>query len=177
MLQENLVIERLTEKDRNTFRSTLYRFLIEIDNDFVPPLSQRVSTTQLDFSEQRPPGHGFPYLDCLMRQKIITASKGNSIIGFLSYIEDFEDVEIGLPRSNYITTIAVSRPFREKGIGKLLYGEAFKDNRTFTTRTWTGDTAQIRNLEKFDFKPFKVIKNHRGPGIDTIYYIKYPDTV
>jgi len=171
-LQEKLVIEHLTEKNRNAFRSTLYRFLTEIDNDFVPPLSQRVSTSQLDFSEQKPAGHGFPYLDCLMRQKIITAYMGNSLIGFLSYIEDFEDVEIGLPRSNYITTIAVSLPFRKKGIGKLLYAEAFKDNRTFTTRTWTGDTAQKRNLEKFGFKPFKVIKNHRGPGIDTIYCIK-----
>ena len=172
MLQEKLIIERITEKRKDAFRDTLYRFLVEIDSDFVPPLSGRSSTSQLDFSEPKPPGHTFPYLEGLLRQEIITAYIGNSLTGFLSYIEDFEDISLGLPRSNYITTIAVSRAFRGKGIGKLLYSEALKDNRTFTTRTWTRDDAQISTLEKFGFKPLKVIENHRGPGVHTIYYIK-----
>lgn len=147
--------------------------MVEIDSDFVPPLSQRVSTTQLDFSETESSlPHTFPYFRCLFKQQIIAAFMDDTLMGLLSYIKDFENAGIGIPRSNYITTIAVKKYFRGLGIGKALYVEALKNAGAFTTRTWSGDEAQIATLEKFGFKSFKIIENHRGKGIHTIYYIK-----
>lgn len=41
-----------------------------------------------------------------------------------------------------------------------------------SSRTWSGNVASMKNFESKDFKKVCVLENHRGEGIDTIYYVK-----
>ena len=40
------------------------------------------------------------------------------------------------------------------------------------TRTWSTNMAHIKILQGFGFEELKRIPNHRGQGIDTVYYCK-----
>lgn len=44
-----------------------------------------------------------------------------------------------------------------------------------TTRTWSGNDAQIHTLKKRGYVLFKSLANDRGAGIDTLYFVKKLD--
>lgn len=80
--------------------------------------------------------------------------------------------------SNYVSTVVVESSFRRMGITRSLYEYMFdklpEDIRLpcITTRTWSTNISHIGLLSQLDFELVAILKDHRGPGIDTYYYGK-----
>ena len=177
-------IDLLTNKEIIMAKKELWNILCEINYEFVPPLSSRSSTTAvfdlnsetatIDLEEPR------EYFEALIKQKIITSRKKSNgmITGFMSFIPNYklhiESLDI---RCHYITTIGVTKGERGHGITSQFYKMIEKVAReqkakTVATRTWNSNKTHIQILLDLGYKTH-VIKDDRGPGIDTLYLIKH----
>lgn len=165
-------------EDKNLSERIL-RMLTECSNEFVPPLSARSSTTQSDFSDASGSGEKVPYayFDMIKSQKALIAEDDDgAIMGFMSYKTDYTNsiiTEEHLP-DIYISTVIAGKNFRRRGVTKSLYRalcEKYADKNIFT-RTWSTNISHTSLLQSFKFREFHRIKNDRGEGIDTVYYIK-----
>lgn len=171
----------------------IWEILCQCDHEFVPSLSSRNSTSQTDLSgladraEDPNTGTGaagadakpYVYFNELRRQHFILAEMEGRVIGFMSFKRDYIcDVLRSFGVSNYITTVCVKPEYRGRGILKQLYDymekalpQQVRCNR-ITTRTWSGNNAQIHALEKRGYRLLKILANDRGAGIDTHYFGK-----
>ena len=154
----------------------MFSLLKETDAEFVPPLSARESTTQTDLSqgtktyEQREP---ITYFRELRKQEFLLAEEADRILGFLSFTSDREMELSGKHFSAlYISTIAVGKAYRRRGIAGQLYDELLRrfGERTIVTRTWSTNRGHIHLLRNLNFTLLETIENDRGNGIDTVYY-------
>lgn len=156
--------------------------MYECDNDFMPPLSQRRSTHQSDLSTSDVPDDDndtdgvLAYFAEMSHQPTFVAyDDDGNVTGFLTYIPGYEcDALDGV--SDYITTICVPKRLRRQGIVSYLYQicELLHDNQDIplSLRTWSTNTAQRALLERRGYDIVKIIKDNRGIGIDTIYYMR-----
>ena len=170
-------IRILEKEEQQSIYDDAYKMLEAADNEFVPPLSSRSSSTQRNFSENLKSRDGIrQYFEQLKSQRFAVAYEDGALIAFVSYKENYSSAEIHkkeLPNI-YISTLIVSPSARGKGVTKALYGRLFSEyeNVNIFTRTWSTNIAHIKILEKYGFKVIQVIKNDRGNGIDTIYFKK-----
>lgn len=161
------------------YEEDVWGLLVLTDEEFVPSLSSRNSTQQLDFNEEagrvnRP----YAYYEAIKEQEFILAVEENKVVGILSYIPNFK-----LPFrykgeeiiSNYVSTIIVHPDYRGRKITQKLYRRLMKKSENITTRTWSENMAHITILQTLKFDLIQRIENDRGPGIDTVYYMKKPD--
>ena len=84
----------LSEADKIIFEKAMIDMLNESDNDFVPPLSARVSTLDKGFSAERKSGGVESYFAEMRKQKILGAFDEGDFIGFVSFRENFTSEEI-----------------------------------------------------------------------------------
>ena len=168
-------IKILREEEKDGYFNDILDMLIASDEEFVPPLSARTSTTQSDLTGTKKDNGGIlSYFEELKKQKILVATENDKLIGFVSFKENFENDKIEnteLPNI-YISTLIVSPDGRGKGLTYKMYESLFKEyeNVNVFTRTWSTNTAHIKILSRFNFKTFCVLENDRGKGIDTIYF-------
>lgn len=151
----------------------VWRLLSACADEFVPPLSARHSTSQTDLgSEERHEGPT-AYFEEMRSQPIVLAVEGEELLGFLSYRPNFELDFLG-ERSVYVTTVCVSAAHRRRGIASALYGhiEERVAPQTVSLRTWSTNAPQIGALRKRGYECARTIENDRGPGVDTVYFIK-----
>lgn len=169
---------QVTGKSENAYEE-IRELLVLCDNDFLPPLSKRESTSQADLS-----GIGVAqtsverYLDGIKEQCTLVTRKGGKVVGFLSFKMDYtsEDIAGSTLPNIYITTVIVHPDERGKGLSKEMYlrvTNRFKDRRIFT-RTWSTNNAHIHVLSKMGFVECLTKENDRGWGIDTIYFCREP---
>lgn len=163
---------------------SLRRLLTEADGDFVPPLSARTSTVQTDLGAARPAAGVEPYLTSLMDQELLVAEQGGDVLGFASYRPHHTIDVAGHPPIGpvcYLTTIIVSRGARGSGLGRALYGgliaAADRIAEPLATRTWSGNDAHIALLTDLGLAEAIRLPGHRGPGLDTVYYVRAPKGV
>lgn len=170
----------------------IWEILCQCDHEFVPSLSSRNSTSQTDLSgladsagpdtctgDANADAKPYVYFSELRNQYFILAKLGERVIGFLSFKKDYIcDALQNFGVSNYITTVCVKPEYRGRGILKQLYDhmesalpQPIKCDRT-TTRTWSGNIAQIHVLKKRGYELLKILPNDRGAGIDTLYFGK-----
>jgi ribosomal protein S18 acetylase RimI-like enzyme len=170
-------IRILEKEEQQSIYDDAYKMLEAADNEFVPPLSSRSSSTQRNFSENSKSRDGIrQYFEQLKNQRFAVAYEDGALIAFVSYKENYCCTEISqkeLPNI-YISTLIVSPSARGKGVTKALYGRLFSEyeNVNIFTRTWSTNIAHIKILEKYGFEVIQVIKNDRGNGIDTVYFKK-----
>ena len=170
-------IRILEKEEQQSIYDDAYQMLEAADNEFVPPLSFRSSSTQRNFSKNLKSRDGIrQYFEQLKNQRFAVAYEDGALIAFVSYKENYSCVEIPpkeLPNI-YISTLIVSPSARGKGVTKALYGRLFSEyeNVNIFTRTWSTNIAHIKILEKYGFEVIQVIKDDRGNGIDTIYFKK-----
>ncbi len=170
-------IKLLKDTEKSIYDSEIMNMLIESDNEFVPPLSARNSTTQSDFSDTKNVSGGITaYFDELRKQKLLVAVEDGRLIAFVSFKENFANGTITdeeLPNI-YISTLLVNACGRGKGLTQKMYEFLFKkyQNSNVFTRTWSTNSAHIKILSKFNFETFLVLKDDRGKGIDTVYFKK-----
>lgn len=173
-------IEFLSQLSTRT-KKDLWQLICKCDKEFIPPLSSRDSTSQTSdlssnlYSKEGPK----TYFYGLLNQNFIVAREGASLKGFLSFINGYSHKYLqGYNPSNYVTTICVDKTSRTKGVGKFLYMNMIynlpKEWKLpyITTRTWSTNHNHIHILEKINFTLVRVIKNHRGEGIDTLYFAR-----
>ncbi len=151
----------------------VYALLAACGDEFVPPLSARHSTSQADLDgTERHDGVG-AYFAEMRSQPIVLAVEGDELLGFLSYRPDFE-LDFLAEKSVYVTTVCVASAHRRRGIASALYGhvEERVAPQTVSLRTWSTNTPQIGALRKRGYECARTIENDRGPGVDTVYFIK-----
>lgn len=171
----------ILEKDnQQSIYTDAYKMLEAADNEFVPPLSFRSSSTQQNLSGNTQNADGIQqYFTQLKGQRLAAAFEKGQLIAFVSYKENYTCTEIpqdALPNI-YISTLVVSPSARGKGVTKALYNKLFAEYEgvNIFTRTWSTNTAHIKILEGYGFSIIKVLENDRGNGIDTIYFKKAPE--
>ncbi len=171
-------IRILTKIEQDKYDNEILEMLIQGDAEFVPPLSARSSTTQSNLKGIiKENGGVLNYFEELKKQRILVATEGDKLVGFVSFKENFVNKKIGeeyLPNI-YISTLLVSPEGRGKGLTRKMYEILFAEyeNVNVFTRTWSTNEAHIKILSKFGFETMLVLKNDRGNGIDTIYFKKY----
>ena len=90
------------------------------------------------------------------------------------YCENLE----AYPDSCYLTTLCVWPDYRGQGISEVMYAEAEKDiaakfpGSRITLRTWSTNGAQEHILDKLGYSLVRRLKDDRGEGIDTVYFVK-----
>ena len=150
--------------------------LVLTNHEFIPPLSARNDTTQKNLA----PGSSsadvlVKYFDTIIKQEFILAVLNEQVIGFMSYIPDHVVLDDEKPViAHYVTTVIVHPNFRGQGITKGFYRVLFSrfEDKSICTRTWSTNHAHLKILHRLGFTNILTLKNHRGEGIDTVYYCK-----
>ena len=169
-----MILKPLNNSEKPYFRDKIGALLAKCDSEFVPPLSSRSSTTQSNLSQSEVGDGISSYLNALMEQEIICAIDEDSLLAFVSYRTNYTCPEIGedLTPNVYISTLIVAPDARGCGITRKIYSYLFEkySDRPVFTRTWSTNLAHIKILEGFGFSEHHRIKDHRGEGIDTVYF-------
>lgn len=170
-------IRILKSDEMKRYEPQLFSLLSAADDEFVPPLSTRFSTTQKSLAGGEKSKDGIrAYFDQMKTQSIMVAEEDGQVYGFVSFKENYVNDQITnahLPNI-YLSTLVVSPAARGKGLTKQIYATLFAHyaDRFVCTRTWSTNAAHIRILDHFGFTTLCTIPNDRGTGIDTVYFIK-----
>ena len=170
-------IRILSAEEQKGIYPEVLEMLQEADGDFVPPLSSRNSATQQTLTEAKTRSTGVQeYFLELQAQRFAVVCENGQVIAFVSWKEDYTCEYMEKLPNIYISTLIVRSQARGKGVTTALYEKLFahyKDRYIFT-RTWSTNFAHIRVLEKYGFSLLQTLPNHRGNGIDTVYFAKQP---
>jgi ribosomal protein S18 acetylase RimI-like enzyme len=175
-----LKVQLMKSSPSEETKSGIWRVLCECDGDFVPSLSSRENTSQTDLKDSNI-GNGLPhsYFNTILEQKVILLVLDGEVIGFMSFIHDYENEYLeNYSPSNYVTTTCIKKDYRELGMAKLL--NRFIEEKLpkelilpfITRRTWSTNKAQMHLFEKLNFDVVKWLDDHRGPGVHTVYFAK-----
>lgn len=172
-------IKILNQEEQSLFYPEILALLEQADGDFVPPLSARSSSTQKELSENTARSTGvLEYFTQLQSQRFAVVTEGERLIAFVSWRENYscEQISPDTFPNIYLTTLIVHPEARGKGVTTALYQTLFSHYaaRHIFTRTWSTNAAHIRVLEKYGFSTEALLKDHRGPGIHTVYFHKSP---
>lgn len=173
---ELLFFKRLHD---TAYQLQVYELLKKCDREFVPPLSDRESTTQSNLHASGADAHREPkrYFEQLCQQSVILAVNQKQVLGFMSFREKHicEDVRDGVETA-YVTTIIVDPQHRGQGLTRQMYQSLMDHTRgahlPISTRTWSTNHAHIKVLSRLGFREILRIRDGRGPGIDTVYFRK-----
>ena len=166
---------QLTEEDK----AQIWEILCQCDDEFYPRLSLRESSSQKDLSGSGT-GTAKPvtYFEEMIRQDFILAyADTGEVAGFMTFKRNYtcEALE-GFGESLYITTVCVRKELRGQGIMTALYScmehevPGILGCRKLSTRTWSLNQAQLHALDKRGYRKLAALKDHRGPGVDTVYF-------
>lgn len=168
----------LTEEDKIKYQEDVINMMKRSDNDFVPPLSARTSTTQSDLTSKVGSEQGLlSYYSEMNKQQILGVFEEERLIAFVSYKENYSSKEVpeeSLPNI-YLSTLLLKPEARGKHLTYKLYDYLFNTlypNSSVFTRTWSTNFAHLKILSKFGFEEYINKPNDRGEGIDTVYYRK-----
>lgn len=166
-------IKALSKNEIEFYLNDLWNIVVEADKDFIPSLSSRESTTDVNLSVDDSTQCAKPvsYFNELKKQNFILALCENKVVGFISYISDITlDVEDYNP-AEYLSTIVVMKSYRKSGVASGLYKTFLKvcQGKNAVTRTWSTNISHMNLLNKLGFVEIKRIENDRGAGIDTVY--------
>lgn len=161
-------------------KGQIWEILCECDQEFVPPLSLRSDPLQCGLNnvdEKTSLPHNYLYV--ILEQPFILAIDASTgkVAGFMSFIHNYVNEEVGIHGCNYISTLCVRKEFRNQGLAREMY--EFLINRLtgeyesplIGTRTWSSNYSHIRLIESLGFRLASQLRDHRGPGIDTVYYL------
>lgn len=164
------------------YRNDIFELLCICDKEFFPSLSSREDSRQMDLTNLKEDAvKPYSYFQKLHSQQfILLVNELNQCVAFMSFIHNYKAEELTeiLP-ANYITTICVHPDYRRQGLLKKLYDYMLNNLPeiytlpTVSTRTWSLNSHHISALHKIGFHVIRKLDDHRGPGIDTLYFAKY----
>lgn len=167
----------LNDAEKSQYREELLEILSINDKNFIPPLSQRSSTTQANLQGSAEKADILPYFNKMMEQNILAMFVEDKLFGFVSYIDNYvSDVVPSDTHPNiYLSTLALRPESRGMGATKKAYTHLFFERYprcNVYTRTWSTNSPHIHILGSFGFGELKRIPDDRGEGIDTVYFYK-----
>ncbi len=145
---------------------TLIDFMELVDHEFVPPLSLR-------------PGGIYDRVSGTLAKVdsnfLISESNGR-VVGVVGYRKNWNGIE-EVMREAYISFIAVHPGYRGQNIARLLDRALARklgpDGMTHVNvTTWSTNPGAYRMYQQFGYFVSTTLKDHRGPGVDTIYFRK-----
>ena len=169
-MTSGLHVTILTDKTKMQFMRGISLLVQKYDNEFVPPLSSRGSTSSTSLRDCNNDNIS-DYIESMKSQDfIVVLDKDNKVVGFLSYVHK----EVCCIDCNYVSTIIVDEDYREQGVANALYS-MFEELATLPiiVRTWSTNYKHLSVLNSLGYDCIKTIKDDRGVGIDTIYLIQY----
>lgn len=155
--------------------------LQECDADFVPPLSARQSTCQKGWEGQETElSTGvLRYYEELSGQVTLLQKQEGHVTAFLSYKPSFTCEALQeFGNVCYLTTLCIRKKYRGMGLAPVLYEKVCgeirkrKPDAIIALRTWSTNRAQLHLMEKLGFQCVARLSGDRGPGIDTVYFVK-----
>lgn len=173
-------------------KNDIWALLCACDDDFYPRLSLRECPDQKKLllndsapstlnsstlNPQRPQPR--KYFEQILSQEFILAEDEDGFAGFMTFRRETSCFALpDLPEALYMTTVCVDRAKRGRGVMSALYDclenearRAFGVSVVFT-RTWSLNAAQMHTLAKRGYTTDAVLKNDRGPGVDTVYFVR-----
>jgi ribosomal protein S18 acetylase RimI-like enzyme len=148
------------------------------DKEFIPPLSQRGSSTQSDLSGGSLHAGVMDYYHSMQQQPVILAIEDGKCLGFMAFMLDHtcEQIKAEMGPNLYASTCVVDPATRGKGVMKNFYLEMIRlyPERMVCTRTWHTNAPHLHILDKLGFAEIARLKDHRGPGMDTVYFARKP---
>ncbi len=165
----------LTDIQKHQYKNEILEIMQICDNDFVPPLSSRSSTTQSDLKSGEYDKNGIlNYYTEMEKQDILAAiDDDGTLLGFVSYKHNYTSEIITKTPNIYLSTLMLHPKSRGKRLTNKMYEhlfcELYPDHHIFT-RTWSTNAVHIKILSNFGIGEFHRIKNDRGEGIDTVYF-------
>lgn len=152
------------------------QLLVKADKEFIPPLSARSSTTQQSLSDSNAAGGIDAYFAAMESQPVVVALEEGSVAGFMAFKFDHTCDVITRTPNLYASTSVVHPDHRGKGLMRCFYEQMiarFPDRPVFT-RTWSTNASHLHVLGKLGFSQIACLKNHRGEGLDTVYFCREP---
>lgn len=147
------------------------------DKEFVPPLSSRVSSTQAQLSGNIDTPEGIKtYYESMSAQPVVVAVESGRCIGFMAFKQDYLCQQVQIIPNLYASTCVVHPDARGQRLMQRFYEEMirlFPQHHIFT-RTWHTNTSHLRVLNKLEFYECARLPEHRGPGMDTVYFCRKP---
>ena len=174
---EFIYFEKICECD---YTRTIVEFLTLADKEFIPPLSCRDSSTQADLSGAQSASDGIlSYYRTMASQPAILAVENSRCMGFMAFKIDYTCRQISAEQlpNLYASTCVVHPDARGKGLMTGFYREMIRlfPERKLFTRTWHTNLSHLHVLDKLGFREWDRLPNHRGPGMDTVYFRRSAD--
>lgn len=153
----------------------LLALLTLADKEFIPPLSSRGSTTQSDLSGSAAVSDGVTaYYQEMAQQPAVLALEDGKCYGFMAFKENYTCPQITVLPNLYASTCVVHPDARGQGLMRRFYEAmiALHPTHSICTRTWHTNLSHLRVLERLGFSEIARLKDHRGPGLDTVYFCR-----
>ena len=145
------------------------------DKEFVPPLSARGSSTQQDLTGTDAISQGAKaYYEAMSAQPVVMALEGDRCYGFMAFKRDYVCQYYQKTPNLYASTCVVHPDARGKGLMRGFYQamiDLFPECSVYT-RTWHTNISHLKVLDKLGFTLLIRLPDHRGPGMDTVYYCR-----
>ncbi len=155
--------EALSEREKEW----LWQMLKDYETEFVPPLSERGGPDR--------EANLRAYYEMLLGQEFVLMKEKDQnkipFAAFLSYVPKkwYEYTEEYVA---YMSTAIVLPECRGHKCLQRMYEVVFKtSDYPAATRTWSTHAAQMHLLPKLGFRVVKVVRDDRGPGVDSVYFI------
>ncbi|HMS25232.1 MAG TPA: hypothetical protein PKB15_06070 [Acidimicrobiia bacterium] len=169
--------------DSPVIHNFMRTLLLSVSNEFVPPLTDRSVSYEKNFLEREDPVEGFEmYMMQKMSESCLVASIDGTKAGLMTFKRHFgADWITEWCPCNYIVTVGVFPKFRRHGLTKLMYDQIGQIDVAVqpefdVVRTWSTNDAHIALLVSIGFAEVQRLKDHRGDGIDTVYFSRVNTT-
>lgn len=156
-------------------REQLSSLLDQVADDFVPPIYQRSSTTVGVLDAETANDESAYFREMLEQDNLLLIDNG-SLVAFMSFKARYVVPNLAeFGEAIYVSTIAVAPASRKGGLAHALYQSVFDLPDDYPAmvilRTWSTNKTHIALItQKLGFELLSSIPDHRGPGIDTVYY-------
>ncbi|WP_439635121.1 GNAT family N-acetyltransferase [Oceanicaulis sp.] len=161
-------------------RDQIYDLICEADDAFWPPLRARTPEQGLSVGEGTVlDAAPTAYWASIQPHALITASDAaGRVLGMMSVARDKKLEALKLTVSAYLSTLIVTQSAQGRGLARTLYERLFDLARSgsetpcVATRTWSTNGAHLPLIAKLGFEERLRLKDDRGAGIDTVYFLK-----
>ena len=158
-----------------SYADDIQALLALADKEFIPPLSARGSSTQQNFTCTDAVSAGAKaYYRAMSTQPVIVATENGRCYGFMAFKKDYVCEYYCKTPNLYASTCVVHPDARGKGLMTGFYRTMITlfPQHSIYTRTWHTNISHLKVLEKLGFSLLTRLPDHRGPGVDTVYYCR-----
>jgi len=160
-------------------RADVWALVLEADDAFWPPLRARTPEQGLSVGagevlDAKPDA----YWASIQQHALISAAEDGRVLGMMSVARDKRLDALELTVAAYLSTLIVAESARGRGLARQLYARLFELARSWSaepsvaTRTWSTNAAHLPLIAQLGFEERLRLKDDRGVGIDTVYFVK-----